>query len=170
MEQGAEMQLVLVTRDRGASSKLFPGRVSWSSSAPSVAIVNSTGFLTGIAPGTAAVSATVTIGDDTRSAVMTVTVLESVLSDTVVFTAGTDGWQPKVGHVKAGGVVEWRSGGVSDSKTNGRIWLLDMNYAVLDSLDSNNGSVTHRFSAPGAYRFCSGSCWDPPDFGIIYSH
>ena len=170
MVQGDEMQLSLIERNGGAAPKLFSARVSWSSSAPSVATVSGTGYLRGIAPGTAEISATLTIGNDARSVGMTVTVLEPVISDTVVFTAGSDGWQPKIGHVRAGGIVEWRSGGVSEANLSGTIWLMNMDFTVLATLDSNNGPLTYRISTPGEYRFCSGSCWDPPEFGIIYSH
>jgi hypothetical protein len=83
------------------------------------------------------------------------------------------GWQPPSGIVKAGGIVVWRigpDGGFQGAAIVAKIYLFAMNGQVLDSLYLNNGSVTHTFAAPGAYRFCSGFCWDPPDGGIIYIH
>ena len=70
--------------------------------------------------------------------------------------------------MEAGG--RQRQGGRHRRVADRQDYLLDMNYAVLDSLYWNNGLITHTFAAPGAYRFCSGGCWDPPEFGIIYSH
>ena len=99
---------------------------------------------------------------------------DSAASDTVVFTSSSRyGWQPPSGNVKAGGIVVWRigpDGGYQQAAIVAKIYLSAMNGAVLDSLYLNNGSVTHTFAAPGAYRFCSGGCWDPPDGGIIYIH
>jgi hypothetical protein len=57
---------------------------------------------------------------------------------------------------QAGGIVVWRiapDGGYQSAAIVAKIYLSDMNHAVLDSLYLNNGSVTHTFAAPGAYRF-----------------
>jgi hypothetical protein len=32
----------------------------------------------------------------------------------------------------------------------------------------SSGSATRRFTTPGTYHYCSGGCWDPPDFGVVY--
>ncbi len=173
--QGAEVQVFAVARDQWGQTMDVAGPVSYASSAPAIAAVNGSGLVTAVAPGTAAVSATVTIGEYTRNAVMTATVFDSAASDTVVFTSSSSyGWQPPSGIVKAGGIVVWRigpdglwSGGYSQEA---KIYLFDMNGLFLDSLYLNNGSVTHTFAAPGVYQFCSGGCWDPPDGGVIYVH
>ena len=168
--QGAEVQVFPQARDQWGSSMNVESPDSYASSAPAIAAVNGWGLVTAVAPGTAAVSATVTMGGYTRSAVMTATVFDSAASDTLVFTWGSRyGWHPPFGNLKAGGIVVWRSDpdGYSGAA---KIYLSDINDAVFDSLDWNNGSVTHRFAAPGVYRFCSGGCWDPPDGGVIYVH
>jgi len=34
-------------------------------------------------------------------------------------------------------------------------------------VDVSSGSGTRRFETPGTVRYCSGGCWDPPDYGVI---
>jgi hypothetical protein len=87
-----------------------------------------------------------------------------------VFTGGVSGWQPAYANVKTGGVVEWKSPPPFSGAVDGPIWIMDLNYGVRDTVLWKDGIAIYTVRTPGIFRFCSGSCWDPPEFGIIYSH
>lgn len=144
-------------------------KVEWSSSATDVATVTSSGEVRGVAPGAAVIRARVTVGQVTGSAGMAVRILPVPALTSVVLASGPQGWQPSAAYLQTGGSVEWTSGPVSWAEAPVTwIWLMDINYRVVDSVDVRSGSATRRFQEPGVINYCSGGCWDPPDYGTIF--
>ncbi len=168
---GFAIQLRVTPRSQsGDRLSVFP-LVNYFSSAPEIAAVSATGLMTAFAPGAAIISATATIGGITRTGVMTMNVhpADTDPSLDLVLTSNSYGWQPPVAYMKAGGTVQWRASGTGWSGVpTTRIWLMNADYADIGSLNLSNASATMKLEKPGIIRYCSGGCWDPPDFGIIY--
>jgi len=172
IEQGAEQPLNVVLRDQ-SGAQFFDNfyRIAYTSSDTSVATVSS-GIVRGWGPGIATITVVVTSGAVSKSAVTTVRVRLGIPLDEVVLTAGKDGWQPSVAHVVAGGIVQWRAGPVDWSgQAVPTVWLyVRPDLSDYDSLDLRSGSLSFKFTTPGTYYYCSGSCWDRPDWGLIFVH
>lgn len=170
IEQGGEFQLAIMVRNQRGFPPVFPA-ISYSTGAPLIASVGSNGFVTGITPGIAVISARTVVGDSVYAAATTITVRPRTVFDSLVLKAESGGWAPTPAHVRAGGSVEWRAGLIA---TSGRVvenvYLLTPEYGIIDSLDLTGGKATRTFSSPGIIRYCSNACWDPPEFGIIYVH
>jgi plastocyanin len=174
LNPGESFSVLVVARDQFAG-EMVPDAIAWSSSDPAVATVNSSGTVTALKRGFARISATVTIGPRARGEAMTAFVRlpvgpeeeEELAEGVIVF--GSQGWQPPVLEVAAGSTVEWRASGISWSLApTETLWLMDADYRHLDSLDLRRGSAPRTFDVAGTYRYCSGGCWDPPDFGVIH--
>lgn len=74
LRAGETLQLVLAATDTAGSSRNAASEASWTSLAPSIATVSSTGLVTGVTAGSASIRATL----GTSSATVTVTVLAGV--------------------------------------------------------------------------------------------
>ena len=173
LEQGSTVQLGIVARDQRGVLMADAGRVAFSSSDPAIAEVSSSGTIQGVAPGTADISVTMAIAGVSRSAAMRATIRQVTPFADVVITADLrNGWQPSVAHLTAGGTVKWLTAGPSSwsGVPHGMLYVMDKGFAVLDSLDLSTGFATLKLATAGEYRYCSGSCWDSPDWGIIYVH
>jgi hypothetical protein len=164
----SEFQLTAVSRNQNGRPMPVSSPVSYSSDAPQVARVSSTGFVTGVSPGTAVITAEISLGSLVLKSATTVRVRELALSSGAVLYAQSGGWQPNPAIITAGSAVEWKAGMIAVSgRTVSKVYLLDMDYRVTDSLDLSSGSATRTFTSPGTIRYCSNACWDPPEFGII---
>lgn len=173
MEQGATVQLGIVARDQRGVLMAGAGEVTFSSSDRAIANVSASGLVTGVKGGTADISVTKTVAGVTRSAAMKATIRQVTPSADVVITADLqNGWQPSVAHLTAGGTVKWLTAGPSSwsGVRHRMLYLMDKDFAVLDSLDLSTGSAALKLVTEGQYRYCSASCWEPPDFGIVYVH
>ena len=172
LEQGATVQLEVVARDQRGALIAGRGEVTFSSSDPAIASVSGSGFVTGIAAGTADILVTKTAAGVTRSAAMKATIHQAIPGAEVVITAGQRGWQPSVAHLTVGGTVKWSTASqISWSGVPHRmLYLMDKGFAVVDSLDLSTGSATLKILTEGEYNYCSAGCWDSPDYGIIYVH
>jgi uncharacterized membrane protein YidH (DUF202 family) len=173
LAEGAEKQVNMLARDQRGHLIWTRGTLSFTSSDTAVARVTPYGFMTAVGGGTATISVKQTLVGVTLSATASVTVIPATPLSSVVLTADhTRGWQPAIAHLIAGGTVTWQIShpinwsGVAHEK----VYLLDRDYREIASLDLSAGSATRKFVTPGAYRYCSGWCWDPPDFGVIYVH
>ncbi len=80
---GNTVQLTVRAYDQAGVLMPRSGAVTYSSSAPAIAEVSSSGVVTAATPGTAKITATLTVGGVTRTASMTVTVYIYDLSDVV---------------------------------------------------------------------------------------
>lgn len=173
MEQGAILIVEAVAIDQSglAIGNSF-ANTFFSSSDTTIARVGTFGNVTAIAIGSASISAVKTMGGISRSSTMSVTIKPATPLDTVVFNSGTKGWLPIEAHLAAGGIVWWVAPPINWSGSqNTRVFLLDPEtYATLDSVDLIGGRGSRKFTTPGAVIFCSGGCWDPPDWGAIYVH
>ena len=143
-----------------------PYTVTYASSAPSIATVSETGLVTAITRGSADISALIVIGSTKRGTWRRAYVFSAVSPDSIVLTSGKNGWEPSQAQVAPGGSVQWRVGeaGIPVSL----VYLMDERYNVVDSVDLTKGPATRRFASRGFVSYCSGSCWDPPDWGVIY--
>ena len=173
MDEGSTVQLAAIARDQRGVLIAHAGGVTFSSSDPAIANVSGSGFVTAVAAGTADISVTKSVAGVTRSASVKATIRKPIPSDNLVITADPQrGWQPSIAHLTVGGTVKWVTAGpISWSGIpHGRLYLLDQRYEVVDSLDLSTGSATLTPLTAGEYRYCSGACWDPPDYGIVYVH
>ncbi len=171
--QGTTVTLRITAYDQLGRRMTDAGGVTFSSDASAVARVDSSGLVTGVAAGTVEISATKTVAGVTLSATMTAAVRPASPLDDLKLTADLErGWQPSVGHLRAGGTVQWLTAGPrSWSGVEHRVlYLLDKDYEVVDSLDLSTGSATLRLMTAGEYRYCSAGCLTAPDFGIVYVH
>ncbi|MBW8771433.1 MAG: hypothetical protein JF589_16890 [Gemmatimonadetes bacterium] len=52
-----------------------------------------------------------------------------------------------------------------------KVWLIErVAFRTVDSLDVRSGTTSYKFATPGAYYYCTGACWDSPDFGLLFIH
>ena len=145
--------------------------ITYSSNANGIATVSASGVVKAIAPGTAIVSAYTSIAGVTLRDSVAITVVTPTILTELTLTAKPEGWEPTPAHVAAGATIEWRGGTITSSGGPVKIvWLMNMDFTVFDSLDLSNGPVSRSFPPRGPVRYCSGICWDPPDYGIIYIH
>ena len=173
LEQGATVQLTIFARDQQGVLIAGVSGVTFSSSDPAIATVSASGMVTAVAAGTADIWVTRTVAGVTRSAAMKATIREATLSASLLITADLQrGWQPSVAHLTVGGTVQWVTAGARSwsDVPHRMLYLLNKEYAPVDSLDLSTGAATLKLLTAGEYRYCSAGCWDPPDFGIIYVH
>jgi hypothetical protein len=169
LEEGDTVRLKAVPVDFKGSDLQVPHTVTYGSHAPSVATVSETGLMTARAGGYTDISATVVIGTTTRGVTRRTYVFSAVSPDSIVLTSGKNGWDPAQAQVSPGGTVEWRIGEVDWAGLPVKhIYLMDQRYSIVDSVDVRTGSATRRFDSRGFVSYCSGACWDPPDWGVIY--
>jgi uncharacterized protein YjdB len=121
---GATVQLTATPRDAGGTA--LPGRqVDWTSSAPTVATVNSGGLVTAVAPG----SATITATSETKAGTSAITVTVVPVSTVTVTPAPasllaggtlqlTATPKDSAGNPLAGRVVTWSSSDTTKAKVN----------------------------------------------------
>ena len=125
--------------------------------------------MTAIAGGFADISITIVIGTTSKSAHFRTYVFRAVSPDSIILTSGRIGWEPSQAQVKPGGTVQWRIGAIDWAGVPvTHIYLMDEQYGIVDSVDVRTGSATRRFESGGLVTYCSGYCWDAPDWGVIY--
>jgi hypothetical protein len=168
---GETFPVLLVAKDQWGAP-MVPDAITYSSSDPAVATVSDSGIVTAETVGTAVISATATVGAVSRTGAILVIVHvphDPYTPTGVLLLFGGWGWDPPVVQVNAGALVEWSASGTSWSgvPTN-FLWLMDANYSVIEQIDFTSGLAKREFNTPGTYRYCSGGCWDPPDFGVIH--
>ena len=130
----------------------WAGKATYVSSAPLIATVSGSGLVMGVAPGSAKITAMLTLAGVTRTASVTVTVLNEP-QENVIVTANQNGsWSPTTVAVKSGGTVTWV---VPERVQIGTIWLnvWDANAEKLEFVD---GRATRTFSAPGIFYYGDG--------------
>ena len=165
MDQGAEVPITVVALDQYRNRLPSSGIASFSTDAPAIATVDRYGFIRGLAPGTAEISATMTIGGITKTAAVKTTVSDTVAMPAVILTTDGYKWTPNSTHLAVGGTVTWRAAYPLQFT---KVYLMDNNYRITEEMDMSGGFVIRKFDKPGIYRYCGGGCWDPPDFGVIY--
>jgi hypothetical protein len=171
--EGGEKMVEVWGRDQRGKLIWPQGVLTFSSSDTTVATVTEYGFMIAAGGGNSTISVTQTLGGVTLSATASVTVIAATpLSSVVLRRDQTRGWQPAIAHLIAGGTVTWETAwpNIWSTLEQDKLYLLDKDYRGTASLDLTSGSATLKFVTPGAYRYCSGGCWDPRDFGIIYVH
>lgn len=171
IDPGVSVQLSLTARNQKEELMDISGLVRYSSADPTIATVTSDGLVTGIRPGEVTIAATVTGSGYQRRSSMPAYVHDTISSNDVVFTATTNGWEPSLADVAPGGLVHWRNSAVKPIDASAsRIYLLKADFSVVDSVNLTDESPARRFNTRGVFRFCSGICWDPTDFGTILVH
>jgi plastocyanin len=170
---GETVKVVVSARDQ-YQRLMEPGAIVFSSSDPAVATVSGAGIVVGAAVGSAIISAKATMGATTKTAATRANVRDYRNPDTssgVLLVFGSQGWIPQTVDIDAGTLVEWAASGTGWGGAPTRtLWLMHADYSDLTELDMSSGIAQFTFDSPGTYRFCSRSCWDPPDFGVIRVH
>ena len=169
IEEGHQSSLVADVQAFRGAANIYP-RPAFGSNAPNVASVDQGGIVTGHLPGSATISASVTVGGETHTRRVAIIVQKGFVFDSLVISAKPNGWQPARARISAGSEVEWTGGTIAGS---GRpveyVWFMSADYKVIDSLDIRGGSGRRRFTTPGTtVRFCSNACWEATEWGIIY--
>jgi plastocyanin len=112
---GNTVTLTVVPRDQDGVVMTTVGPPSFSTSNAAVATVDANATVSAVAPGTAQISASLTVGSETQTASMDVTVQEAAASALV--TAPSLAYTPATVDVQAGGVVTWSMGSVGHTVT-----------------------------------------------------
>ena len=168
-EEGDTLRLKAVPVDNMGVEIEVPYTVTYESHTPSIATVSETGLLTAISGGSADISAAVVIGTTTKRITRRTYIFFAVSPGSIVLTSGKNGWEPAQAQVAPGGTVEWRIGAFDWAGVPvTQIYLMDERYSIVDSVDVRTGSATRRFESRGFVSYCSGYCWDPLDWGVIY--
>ena len=167
--EGDTVRLKAVPVDDMGTEIQVPYTVTYVSHAPSIATISETGLLTAVSGGAADISAAVVIGNTKKRTTRRTYVFSAASPNSIVLTSGKNGWEPTQAQVTPGGTVEWRIVAIDWAGVPvTQIYLMDERYGVVDSVDVRTGSATRRFESPGLVPYCSGACWDPPDWGVIY--
>src|SRR5688572_17850201 len=112
---GNTVTLTVVPKDQDGQVMTGVGPPSFSSSNTAAAIVDGNAIVSAVGPGTAEISASLTVGSETVAATMQVTVQEAAASALV--TAPSLAYVPSTVDVQAGGVVTWTVGSVGHTVT-----------------------------------------------------
>ena len=158
LELGKGLQLTVVALDQFDSQmrESYVGQwldnATYVSSAPKIADVYGRGGVSAVAPGTARITASLTLAGHTATASMTTTV-NSPTESAVIVTAGPNGtWYPSTVYLKAGGTVTWV---IPDGVKIGTMY-----YNVWDStaekMEFADGIASRVFPTPGAFSFGTG--------------
>ena len=139
------VRLTVVAKDQNGVPMNGADEASFSSANDAVATVDALGTVTGAAPGTAAITASLTIAGITRPAVSTVTVQAAAAAATVAAPAFA--YEPATVDVRAGGSVFWAIGSVPHTVT------FSTPGAPADIPKSQEGSVSRAFPANGVFQY-----------------
>lgn len=166
--EGDTVRLEAVPLDTRGAKILVPYTVSYQSQDPSVATVSETGLITAIKSGSTDIFATIVVGRSTVGDGVRAYVFAADFPDSTLLTSGARGWEPSQAQVARGGTAEWRIGALDWAGMQvDYVYVMDR-FNNIDSVAVTNGSAKLRFESPGLYNYCSGSCWDPADWGVIY--
>lgn len=103
---GQTLQLVAAPKDQ--SGNALNATIAWTTSAPSVATVSSSGLVTGVAAGSANITALATLGSATASSVQTITVAAgSAFPLAATVNASGLSFSPATVDIAVGGTVTW---------------------------------------------------------------
>ena len=112
---GNTVTLTVAAKDQNGQIMTGLGPASFSTSNAGIATVDGNAVVSAVAPGTAEISASLTVGSETEAATMQVTVQEAAASALV--TAPSLAFTPATVDVQAGGVVTWSVGPVGHTVT-----------------------------------------------------
>ncbi len=157
---GNTASLTAVAKDQDGRTMAGLGSPSFSSDNGAVAGVSQDGTITAVAAGTAAITATLTAGEVTRTDVTTVTV-QAAPASAAVTTPGL-AFEPATVDVGAGGSVSWTLGPIThnvDFTTAG---------APADVPDLQNESASRVFPENGSFDY---RCTIHPQMtGVVHVH
>jgi plastocyanin len=112
---GNTVALTVVAKDQDGQVMTGVGPASFSTSNAGIATVDGNATVSGVGPGTAQISASLTAGSETKTAAMQVTVEAAPASASV--TAPSFEYLPPEVDVEAGGMVTWTAGDIGHSVT-----------------------------------------------------
>ena len=166
--EGDTVRLDAIPLDARGAKILAPYTVSYQAHDPAVATVSETGLVTAVASGWTDISATIVIGRSMSSDWVRAYVFAPAFPDSILLTSGERGWEPSQAQVASGGTAEWRIGALNwEGIPVNYVYVMDR-FNNMDSVAVTNGSAKLRLESRGLYHYCSGVCWDPPDWGVIY--
>ena len=112
---GNTVTLTVVPKDQDGQAMTGVGLPSLSTSNAAIATVDDNAVVSAVAPGTAGISASLTVGSETAAATMQVTVQAAAASASV--TTPSLAFTPATVDVQAGGEVTWSAGPVAHTVT-----------------------------------------------------
>ena len=137
--------LVVVAKDQNGQTMAGAGTPTFSSDNGAVAGVGADGTVTGVAAGTAQITASLTAGGVTKTDATTVTVQVAATTGAVVAPAFD--FQPGTVDVQAGGVVTWTFGSIHHTVS------FTTAGAPADVPELENGSAARTFPTNGAFGY-----------------
>lgn len=120
IQVGGIVQLVATAKDQFGTAMTGLPAPTFTTSAAVIATVNSAGLVTGVAAGTATITASVTSGGVTHTATATTTVSVSTASSVTVTTPGNT-FAPAVAAIPVGGTVIWQFSGTHNVTFGGAV-------------------------------------------------
>lgn len=147
---GGTLQLTATALDPGGSALPAGGTVTFTSSDVTKATVNATGLVSGVAAGDVQITADVTRGGVTHSAVadVTVTVQNFPAAADVVAGNATQTFTPATVDIAVGGTVTWTFGALTHNVTFGGQTGAPANIAT-----TTNTQIQRTFNTAGAFPY-----------------
>ena len=145
---GATAQLAATARDQDGSAMAGFPAATWTSSNTGVATVTGSGAVTGIAAGSATITAALTSGGLTKTGTATVTVT-AVSAGTATVTTPNETFSPRTITIGTGSTVTWQFSGAQHNVTFG-----SLKPAGGDIPDTGAGNAASRtFATLGTYDY-----------------
>ena len=141
---GNTIQVTVVTKDQDGQPMDAVGSIDFSSSDEAVSTVGQDGTITAVAPGSARITASLTVDGVTLSDVTSVTVEDAPAAATV--TAPAFAYEPDTVDVSAGGEVTWTFADLAHTVT------FDTPGAP-ESFALQGGSMTRAFPGAGVFEY-----------------
>jgi hypothetical protein len=157
IQPGSTEQLSIAALDQTGAPMDISG-VTYTTDVPGIAQVSDQGVVTGLASGTARITATVRVGLSAKFSQVTAFVRDSVAFPDVVLTYGTEGWSPFDAKAAAGSVVVWRFDPSITGSSAGKIYVMNDKSVVIDSVFLRGSPALRRFETPGTFMYCLTGC------------
>ena len=145
---GTTAQLSASALDQNGSAMAGLPATTWASSNTSVATVNGSGLVTGVAAGSATITASIVSGGLTKTGTAAVTVTAVTASGATVTTPNST-FTPRVLTIVAGTTVTWQFSGQRHNVTFGSLMPAGGN---IGNTDPGN-AVSRTFATPGTYDY-----------------
>jgi plastocyanin len=156
VQVGGTLQLTATPRDQLGAAMGGLGAAQFATGSASIATVSAAGTVTGVAAGTATITATLVSGGVTRTATATVTVTTTAPpppppppgNSTASVTTVDDSFSPRTVTITAGGTVTWTISGSTHNVTFSGAAPTGGNIP-----DTRSGSFTRTFPTAGSYNY-----------------
>ena len=146
---GAQQTITVQAKDTQNQAISGGASATFSSSAPAIAAVTSGGVVTGLAAGSATITASLTLSGITKTATATVAVNGSLpVTATVVAGAATNDFTPPSVAIARGGTVTWTFGGRTHN-----VEFAGTSGAPANIVNTSGASVNRTFANSGNFGY-----------------